>query len=59
MKRNVLILYRQEGVEDGIYIPIEVNLPTQEGKVVTCRSYQMNDCVCDLPSPQYKKVGII
>ncbi|XP_038248253.1 gamma-glutamylcyclotransferase isoform X3 [Dermochelys coriacea] len=49
-------LDKQEGVEDGIYIPIEVNLPMQEGKVLTCRSYQMNDCVYDLPSPQYKKV---
>ncbi|XP_065255940.1 gamma-glutamylcyclotransferase [Emys orbicularis] len=53
---NLNSLNKQEGVEDGIYSPIEVNVPTQEGKVLTCRSYQMNDCVCDLPSPQYKKV---
>lgn len=53
---NLNSLDKQEGVEDGIYTPIEVNISTQEGKILTCRSYQMNDCVCDLPSPQYKKV---
>ncbi|XP_067417919.1 gamma-glutamylcyclotransferase isoform X2 [Emydura macquarii macquarii] len=53
---NLNSLDKQEGVEDGIYVPIEVNIHTQEGKVLTCRSYQMNDCVCDLPSPHYKKV---
>uniref|UniRef100_A0A8C8RM62 Gamma-glutamylcyclotransferase n=1 Tax=Pelusios castaneus TaxID=367368 RepID=A0A8C8RM62_9SAUR len=53
---NLNSLDKQEGVEDGIYSPIEVNVHTQEGKVLTCRSYQMNDCVCDLPSPHYKKV---
>ncbi|KAM6375868.1 gamma-glutamylcyclotransferase isoform 2-T2 [Alca torda] len=47
---------RQEGVEDGIYGPIEVNVHTQAGKVLTCRSYQMKDYVCGPPSPQYKKV---
>lgn len=47
---------RQEGVEDGIYVPIEVNVHTEEGKVLTCRSYQMKDYVCGPPSPQYKKV---
>ncbi|KAM6103809.1 gamma-glutamylcyclotransferase isoform 1-T1 [Theristicus caerulescens] len=46
----------QEGVEDGIYVPIEVNVHTQAGKVLTCRSYQMKDYVCGPPSPQYKKV---
>ncbi|XP_030406911.1 gamma-glutamylcyclotransferase isoform X1 [Gopherus evgoodei] len=53
---NLNSLDKQEGVAGGIYIPIEVNIPTQEGKILTCRSYQMSDCVCDLPSPQYKKV---
>ncbi|XP_067417920.1 gamma-glutamylcyclotransferase isoform X3 [Emydura macquarii macquarii] len=53
---NLNSLDKQEGVEDGIYVPIEVNIHTQEGKVLTCRSYQMNDCVCDLPSPHYKKI---
>uniref|UniRef100_A0A8B9PD32 gamma-glutamylcyclotransferase n=1 Tax=Apteryx owenii TaxID=8824 RepID=A0A8B9PD32_APTOW len=47
---------RQEGVEDGIYVPIEVNVHTQAGEVLTCRSYQMRDCVFGPPSPQYKKV---
>ncbi|XP_006125636.2 gamma-glutamylcyclotransferase [Pelodiscus sinensis] len=49
-------LDKQEGVEDGFYVPIEVSVRTQEGKVLTCRSYQMTDYICDLPSPQYKKV---
>ncbi|XP_015678714.1 gamma-glutamylcyclotransferase isoform X1 [Protobothrops mucrosquamatus] len=49
-------LDRQEGVENGIYIPIEVTVRTQDGKIVKCRSYQMNDYVHDLPSPQYKRV---
>ncbi|XP_044273046.1 gamma-glutamylcyclotransferase [Varanus komodoensis] len=49
-------LDRQEGVEDGIYVPIEVAVQTQEGKVIQCRSYQMDDFVYGLPSPQYKKV---
>ncbi|NXJ92668.1 GGCT glutamylcyclotransferase, partial [Corythaixoides concolor] len=51
-------LDKQEGVEDGIYVPIEVNVHTQAGKVLTCRSYQMKDYVCGPPSPQYKKVVI-
>ncbi|XP_007436745.1 gamma-glutamylcyclotransferase [Python bivittatus] len=58
-KMNTSDLYsldRQEGVENGIYIPIEVIVRTQDEKVVKCRSYQMDDCVHDLPSPQYKKV---
>ncbi|XP_039192200.1 gamma-glutamylcyclotransferase isoform X3 [Crotalus tigris] len=49
-------LDRQEGVENGIYIPIEVTVRTQDGKIVKCRSYQMNDYVHDLPSPQYQRV---
>ncbi|KFV87993.1 Gamma-glutamylcyclotransferase, partial [Struthio camelus australis] len=49
-------LDKQEGVEDGIYVPIEVNVHTQAGEALTCRSYQMRDCVCGPPSPQYKKV---
>ncbi|XP_032091463.1 gamma-glutamylcyclotransferase [Thamnophis elegans] len=58
-KMNTSDLYsldRQEGVENGIYIPIEVTVRIQDGKIVKCRSYQMNDYVLDLPSPQYKKV---
>ncbi|KFQ64622.1 Gamma-glutamylcyclotransferase, partial [Phaethon lepturus] len=53
---NLRSLDKQEGVEDGIYVPIEVNVHTQAGKVLTCRSYQMKDYVCGPPSPQYKKV---
>uniref|UniRef100_A0A8D0GXQ5 Gamma-glutamylcyclotransferase n=1 Tax=Sphenodon punctatus TaxID=8508 RepID=A0A8D0GXQ5_SPHPU len=53
---NLNSLNKQEGVEDGIYSPIEVTVHTQDGRVLTCRSYQMNDCVYDLTSPQYKKV---
>ncbi|NXC97249.1 GGCT glutamylcyclotransferase, partial [Certhia familiaris] len=49
-------LDKQEGVEEGIYVPIEVNVHTQAGKVLTCRSYQMKDYVSGPPSPQYKKV---
>lgn len=53
---NLSSLDKQEGVEDGIYVPIEVNVHTQAGKVLTCRSYQMKDYVRGPPSPQYKKV---
>ncbi|XP_062423840.1 gamma-glutamylcyclotransferase isoform X3 [Rhea pennata] len=53
---NLSSLDKQEGVEDGIYAPIEVNVHTQAGEVLTCRSYQMRDWVCGPPSPQYKKV---
>lgn len=56
--QGICVFYRQEGVEDGIYVPIEVNVHTQAGKVLTCRSYQMKDYVCGPPSPQYKKVGV-
>ncbi|XP_074051680.1 gamma-glutamylcyclotransferase [Macrotis lagotis] len=49
-------LDEQEGVEDGTYIPIEVDVYNQEGKALTCRSYQMRDYVPAPPSPQYKKV---
>lgn len=52
-------LCRQEGVGGGIYVPIEVKVHTAEGKVLTCRSYQMKDCVCGPPSPQYKQVGVV
>lgn len=56
--KGIYVLCRQEGVEDGIYVPIEVNVHTQAGKVLTCRSYQMKDYVRGPPSPQYKKVGV-
>ncbi|KAM4657824.1 gamma-glutamylcyclotransferase [Amazona ochrocephala] len=53
---NLSSLDKQEGVEAGIYVPIEVSVQTQAGEVLTCRSYQMQDYVCGPPSPQYKKV---
>ncbi|XP_035175327.1 gamma-glutamylcyclotransferase [Oxyura jamaicensis] len=53
---NLSSLDKQEGVEDGIYVPIEVNVHTQAGKVLSCRSYQMKDYVRGPPSPHYKKV---
>ncbi|XP_048367883.1 gamma-glutamylcyclotransferase [Sphaerodactylus townsendi] len=57
MKRSDLSsLDKQEGVESGLYVPIEVNVNTQEGKTLRCRSYEMNDYVQNLPSPHYKKV---
>ncbi|XP_060637825.2 gamma-glutamylcyclotransferase [Anolis sagrei] len=49
-------LDQQEGVERGIYVPIEVTVTSQEGKVFKCRSYQMDNYVSGLPSPHYKKV---
>ncbi|XP_066484380.1 gamma-glutamylcyclotransferase [Tiliqua scincoides] len=49
-------LDKQEGVEDGLYVPIDVDVRTEEGKVLKCRCYQMTDYVYGLPSPQYKKV---
>ncbi|KAL8165463.1 UNVERIFIED_CONTAM: hypothetical protein K2H54_045585 [Gekko kuhli] len=45
----------QEGVEGGLYAPIEINVTTREGKTLRCRSYQMNNYVGNLPSPHYKK----
>lgn len=55
-KSNLSSLDKQEGVKSGTYDPIEVNVYTQEGKEVTCRSYQMKNYQSAPPSPQYKKV---
>ncbi|XP_076976721.1 gamma-glutamylcyclotransferase [Tamandua tetradactyla] len=55
-KSNLCSLDEQEGVVGGTYDPIEVNVHTQEGKEITCRSYQMKNYVSAPPSPQYKKV---
>ncbi|XP_060104840.1 gamma-glutamylcyclotransferase [Heteronotia binoei] len=49
-------LDKQEGVESGLYAPMEISVNTQEGKTLRCRCYQMNDYVHNLPSPHYKKV---
>ncbi|XP_011223329.1 gamma-glutamylcyclotransferase isoform X2 [Ailuropoda melanoleuca] len=54
-KSNLSSLDEQEGVKSGTYVPIEVNVYTQEGKI-TCRSYQMKNYESAPPSPQYKKV---
>ncbi|XP_072507175.1 gamma-glutamylcyclotransferase [Notamacropus eugenii] len=54
--RNISSLDEQEGVGSGTYIPIEIDVHNQEGKVLTCRSYQMKNYVPAPPSPQYKKV---
>ncbi|KAG5842385.1 gamma-glutamylcyclotransferase a [Anguilla anguilla] len=48
-------LDKQEGVDKGIYRPLEVKVDTHEGEVV-CRTYQMNDFRAMLPSPPYKQV---
>ncbi|XP_030887660.1 gamma-glutamylcyclotransferase isoform X2 [Leptonychotes weddellii] len=55
-KSNLSSLDKQEGVKSGTYVPIEVNVYTQEGKEITCRSYQMKNYESALPSLQYKKV---
>ncbi|XP_007175319.1 gamma-glutamylcyclotransferase isoform X2 [Balaenoptera acutorostrata] len=55
-KSNLSSLDKQEGVKSGMYVPIEVNASTQEGKEITCRSYQMTNYERAPPSPQYKKV---
>uniref|UniRef100_A0A3P8WUM9 Gamma-glutamylcyclotransferase a n=1 Tax=Cynoglossus semilaevis TaxID=244447 RepID=A0A3P8WUM9_CYNSE len=45
----------QEGVNLGMYSPLEVSVDTDEGAVL-CRTYQMNNFHACLPSPQYKQV---
>ncbi|KAM8841523.1 gamma-glutamylcyclotransferase a [Spinachia spinachia] len=48
-------LDKQEGVNVGIYSPLQVSVETDEG-LVFCRTYQMNNFRACLPSPQYKQV---
>lgn len=55
-KSNLSSLDKQEGVNSGTYVPIEINVYTQEGKEITCRSYQLKNYERAPPSPQYKKV---
>ncbi|KAI5948000.1 gamma-glutamylcyclotransferase isoform X2 [Manis javanica] len=55
-KSNLISLDKQEGVKSGAYVPIEVNVYTQEGKERTCRSYLVKNYESVPPSPQYKKV---
>ncbi|XP_018417021.1 PREDICTED: gamma-glutamylcyclotransferase [Nanorana parkeri] len=45
----------QEGVNGGVYQPIEIGVQTPDGELV-CRCYQMNQCVYGPTSPQYKQV---
>lgn len=50
-----LSFFSQEGVNLGMYSPLEVSVDTDEGAVL-CRTYQMNNFHACLPSPQYKQV---
>lgn len=34
------IYFRQEGVNNNLYIPLEVEVETPEGKLLHCRTYQ-------------------
>ncbi|CAN2389713.1 gamma-glutamylcyclotransferase activity [Pristimantis euphronides] len=45
----------QEGVDGGIYQPIEISVQTTDGDLV-CRCYKMNKYIYGLTSPQYKQV---
>ena len=47
----------QEGVQEGVYRPLQVNVTTAKGNTV-CRSYQMNDFYPFVTSPPYKQVGM-
>uniref|UniRef100_A0A3P8ZEI4 Gamma-glutamylcyclotransferase n=1 Tax=Esox lucius TaxID=8010 RepID=A0A3P8ZEI4_ESOLU len=46
----------QEGVDRGMYCPLEVTVETSDGTTLLCRTYQMNHFHACLPSPQYKQV---
>lgn len=45
----------QEGVNLGMYSPLEVSVETDKG-LILCRTYQMNNFHACPPSPQYKQV---
>lgn len=45
----------QEGVDQGLYSPLEVSVETDKGLIV-CRTYQINNFHACLPSPDYKLV---
>lgn len=55
-KSNLSSLDKQEGVNSGTYVPIEITVYTEEGKEITCRSYQLKNYERAPPSPQYKKM---
>ncbi|XP_062343016.1 gamma-glutamylcyclotransferase a [Osmerus eperlanus] len=48
-------LDKQEGVDMGMYYPLQVTVETDGGPVF-CRTYQMNHFHACPPSPQYKQV---
>ncbi|XP_021428133.2 gamma-glutamylcyclotransferase a isoform X1 [Oncorhynchus mykiss] len=48
-------LDKQEGVDMGMYFPLEVTVETDNGALL-CRTYQMNRFHACPPSPQYKQV---
>nr|KAJ3597862.1 hypothetical protein NHX12_001378 [Muraenolepis orangiensis] len=52
---NLQTLDDQEGVQEGAYMPLEVNVTTAEGDTL-CRTYKMNHFHPYLPSPPYKQV---
>ncbi|XP_070840748.1 gamma-glutamylcyclotransferase a [Chaetodon trifascialis] len=52
---NLASLDNQEGVDLGLYSPLEVSVETDKGMVL-CRTYQMNNFHACPPSPQYKQV---
>ncbi|XP_030214002.1 gamma-glutamylcyclotransferase [Gadus morhua] len=52
---NLQTLDDQEGVQEGVYRPLQVNVTTAKGNTV-CRSYQMNDFYPFVTSPPYKQV---
>ncbi|XP_013861259.1 gamma-glutamylcyclotransferase a [Austrofundulus limnaeus] len=48
-------LDEQEGVSRGKYSPLEVSVEMDKGTII-CRTYQMNNFLTCLTSPQYKQV---
>ncbi|MBN3305513.1 GGCT glutamylcyclotransferase, partial [Amia calva] len=53
--QNLHSLDEQEGISLGIYKPIYVRVETEDEELL-CRSYQMNNFLASLTSPQYKEV---
>lgn len=39
--QNIFYLYRQEGVDQGVYIPISVPIETPDGQTLICRAYRL------------------
>ncbi|KAK3511797.1 hypothetical protein QTP70_023182 [Hemibagrus guttatus] len=52
---DLVSLDKQEGVDKGIYSPMEVTVETEAGPLL-CRTYKMNNFRPCAPSPQYKEV---